>query len=73
MPKNPQAFDAIASFDSLPGSAFVRLPVVTALKGCSRVTIWRQVKDGLFPAPHKLGSRMVGWRVSEVRAALEGV
>jgi len=43
---------------------------VTALKGCSRVTIWRQVRDGLWPAPHKLGARMVGWRVSEVRKAL---
>lgn len=61
---------ALRDFDSLPGSAFVRLPVVVGLKGCSRVTIWRQVRDGLFPAPHKLGARMVGWRVSEVRAAL---
>lgn len=61
---------ALRDFDSLPGSAFVRLPVVTGLKGCSRVTIWRQVRDGTFPAPHKLGSRMVGWRVSELREAL---
>ena len=63
---------ALRDFDSLPDSAFVRLPIVTALKGCSRVTIWRQVRDGLWPAPHKLGARMVGWRVAEVRAALAG-
>lgn len=65
--------DALAQFDSLPDSAFVRQPVVLGLKGCSRVTLWRQVRDGLFPAPHKLGARMVGWRVADVRAALAGV
>lgn len=62
--------DALKQFDDLPGSAFVRLPVVLGLKGCSRVTLWRQVKDGLWPAPHKIGARMVAWRVSEVREAL---
>jgi|JI10StandDraft_1071094.scaffolds.fasta_scaffold37304_6 predicted DNA-binding transcriptional regulator AlpA len=72
MPAQKNTFDAVSGFDSLPGSAFIRLPVVLALKGCSRVTVWRQVKDGIFPAPHKLGARMVGWRVSEVRAALAG-
>lgn len=62
--------DALAQFDQLPGSAFIRLPIVLGLKSCSRVTLWRQVKEGLFPAPHKIGARMVAWRVSEVRAAL---
>lgn len=62
--------DSLKQFDELPGSAFIRLPTVLGLKGCSRVTLWRQVKDGLFPAPYKIGARMVAWRVSEVRAAL---
>lgn len=62
--------DSLKQFDELPGSAFIRLPTVLGLKGCSRVTLWRQVKDGTFPAPHKVGARMVAWRVSEVRAAL---
>jgi len=70
MTQTSNASAALRDFDSLPGSAFVRLPVVIGLKGCSRVTIWRQVRDGLWPAPHKLGARMVGWRVSEVRKAL---
>ena len=70
MPARVQSPEALAGFDQLPGSAFIRLPVVLGLKGCSRVTLWRQVKDGLFPAPHKIGARMVAWRVSEVRAAL---
>lgn len=70
MPARVQIPEALKQFDELPGSAYVRLPVVLGLKGCSRVTLWRQVKEGLWPAPHKVGVRMVAWRVSEVRAAL---
>lgn len=70
MPARVQIPEALKQFDELPGSAFVRLPVVLGLKGCSRVTLWRQIKDGTFPAAYKVGDRMVAWRVSEVRAAL---
>jgi len=27
----------------------------------SRVTIWRMVRDGLFPAPIRISARRVGW------------
>lgn len=70
MPAQVQIPEALKQFDELPDSAFIRLPIVLGLKGCSRVTLWRQVKNGTFPAPHKVGARMVAWRVSEVRTAL---
>lgn len=38
-----------------------RLPSVMARIGLSRTTIWRQVKEGTFPAPVKLGPQAVAW------------
>jgi predicted DNA-binding transcriptional regulator AlpA len=58
-------------FDSLPDSAYVRLPVVMGLYGIkSPSTIWRNVKRGLIPAPVKLTPNLAGWNVGELRAAL---
>lgn len=58
-------------FDSLPDSAHVRLPVVRGLYGgCSASAIWRNVKTGAIPAPHKLTSNIAGWNVGELRQAL---
>lgn len=34
----------------------------------SRMTLWRKTKDGSFPAPIKLSSRCVAWRVSAIEA-----
>jgi prophage regulatory protein len=36
-----------------------------------RVTLWRLVRSGEFPAPVKVGARRVAWRESEVRAWIE--
>ncbi len=38
-----------------------RLPSVIERIGLSRTTIWRQVKEGTFPAPVKLGPQAVAW------------
>ena len=62
---------ALQYFDSLPGSAFVRLPVVAALRGVSAATVWRHVKAGLLPAPVKIGPKATAWRVSDLRRAQE--
>lgn len=62
--------DALKNFDSLPDSANVRLPVVSALKACSPATIWRMVKRGDLPAPRKLSQRITAWNVGELRKAL---
>jgi predicted DNA-binding transcriptional regulator AlpA len=61
---------ALAAFDSLPDSAFVRLPTVAALFATSTATVWRRVKSGQLPAPVKLGPQISAWRVGELRAVL---
>lgn len=60
--------DTLATFSSLPDEAFVRLPVVRALRAnvCS-ATIWRHVKAGLLPEPVKLSAGVTAWRVGDLR------
>lgn len=60
----------LQNFDSLPDSAYVRLPVVEALYGCSAATVWRRSKDGGIPAPTKLSVRISGWNVGLLRKSL---
>ena len=65
-------------FDDLPDSAFVRenqlvnkhIPDYLPPVPFSAPTLWRKVKDGTFPKPVKLSSRVTVWRVSEIRAWL---
>lgn len=64
---NDPNFEALKSFDSLPDSAHVRVPVVAALRGCTVNTVWRHVKLGLVPAPKKLGPQITAWNVGELR------
>ena len=61
---------ALENFDRLPDSSHVRVPVVAALFGCGRSTIWQWTKDGRLPAAKKLGPRTTGWNVGELRAIL---
>ena len=61
---------AAAGFDSLPDAAFVRLPAVLALYGISQPTCWRWVALGKLPAPRKLGQRVSGFQVGELRRSL---
>ena len=57
-------------FDSLPDCAVIRLPVVLAVTGRSRASLWNDVKTGKFPQPLQIGPRSVGWRVGDIRALL---
>ena len=61
---------ALANFDAMPNSAYIRLPVIKALYGVSSATIWRGVKIGTIPKPSKLSERCTAWNVGLVRAAL---
>ena len=67
------AQDALTNFDNLPDSANVRLPVVKMLLGCSTATVWRWVKNGSFPKPHKLGEQLTAWNVGEIRHVLDAM
>lgn len=64
---------ALKNFDSLPNAAFVRLPVVTGILGCSKATVWRRCKQGELPNPVKLSAGTTAWRVSDIRAHLATV
>ena len=62
--------DALANFDQLPDSAYVRLPVMIGLFGISAASIWRGVKNQSIPKPVKLTERTTAWSVRLVRQAL---
>lgn len=57
-------------FDSLPATAFVRLPEVLRLIPVSRSTWWAGIKAGRYPGGVKLAPRVTAWRVSEIRALI---
>lgn len=61
---------ALEGFDTLPESANVRLPVVAALHGVSRVTVWRWSKSGKLPTPRRISEGVTGWNVGELRQCL---
>lgn len=62
--------EALAQFDNLPDSAYIRLPVVKRLYGVSSATIWRGVKSNTIPTPVKLTERTTAWNVGLIRADL---
>jgi predicted DNA-binding transcriptional regulator AlpA len=62
--------DALANFDQLPDSAYIRLPVMIGLFGISAASIWRGVKNQSIPKPVKLTERTTAWSVRLVRQAL---
>ena len=45
----------------------LRLPKVKAITGLSRSTIYLRMSEGAFPGQVNLGSRAVGWLVSEIQ------
>ncbi len=49
----------------------LRAPEVMARTGLSRVTIWRRVKAGSFPAPYVLGENSIGWTAQSIADWLE--
>ena len=64
-------------FDALPDSAFIResqlvqspkRPDAPAPLPFSAPTLWRKVKAGTFPKPHKLSERVTAFNVGAVRA-----
>ena len=62
--------EALANFDKLPDSAYIRLPVMKGLYGISSASIWRGVKKLTIPKPSKLTERTTAWNVGLIRADL---
>ena len=48
----------------------LRLPEVIALTGISKAAIYKQMKQGKFPTPKRVG-RSALWRRSDVQAWIE--
>jgi len=45
-----------------------RLPQVEEMTGRKRSAIYREISEGRFPKPIKLGPRAVGWLSDEVQS-----
>lgn len=59
--------------NTLPETGFLRLRSILAPAGpipVSKSTWWAGVKDGRFPKPVKLGSRITVWRAEDIRALI---
>ena len=64
--------------NSLPETGYVRLPQIIgdpkadppipAIIPVGKSTWWAGVKNGRFPKPVKLGSRITAWHVEDIRA-----
>nr|WP_225587802.1 AlpA family phage regulatory protein [Methylomonas fluvii] len=46
-------------------------PPIPAIIPIGRSTWWKGVKDGIYPAPVKLGPRTTVWRVEDIRGFIE--
>lgn len=58
----------------LPKTGFLRLKHILAPVGpipVSSSTWWAGVKDGRFPRPVKISTRVTVWRVEDIRALIE--
>lgn len=69
-------------FDQTPDSAYLRErqllgdtrdPNGPKLLPISRATLWRMVREGRFPSPHKLGPNTTAWLCGDVRRYLRNL
>ena len=51
----------------------LRRPEVEGMTRLSRAAIYAKMKRGEFPAPVRLGSNSVAWRLSDVEAWIESL
>ncbi|NDD12309.1 MAG: transcriptional regulator [Betaproteobacteria bacterium] len=66
----PTLTSCAVAFDKLPDSARVRPQDLCQLFNRHRQTIWRYVRDGHLPPPHRLFGGHPTWSVGEIRKAL---
>lgn len=76
MSETSKQSNSVCNFDQLPDSAFVReaklvqspkRPNAHPILPFSAPTLWRKVKNGTFPKPHRLSERVTAWQVGAVR------
>ena len=44
----------------------IRIDEVSQLTGLAKSTIYKKVSEGSFPPPVRLGTRSVGWRLTDI-------
>lgn len=57
--------------NGLSAIGYMREPQVLEIFPFSHSTLWRHVKDGRFPKPIKLSSRVTAWRAKDIQAHLD--
>lgn len=62
----------IVDLDQLPASALVSARQLQALAQRSRVSLWRDVREGRLADPVRLGANSIRWTVEDVRRYLSG-
>jgi len=74
--------EIIVAKPTLPETGFVRLPHIIGnpkanppippIIPVSKSTWWAGVKSGRYPQPVKLGPKITAWKISDIRALIEG-
>lgn len=67
-------------YRQIPETGFLRLPQIVgdkknnipAILPIGKSTFLKRVKDGVFPAPVRLGERTVAWKVEDIKALIAG-
>lgn len=57
----------------LPEPGFSRMPQLKSMFGMSKTTIYRQIQEGRFPSPVKLGERASAWRNSDLNQFIKSL
>lgn len=55
------------------GTPSIRLPEVLNLLGISKATLYRRIRDGLYPRPHHPSVRVSAWYLHEIEAIVRGL
>jgi len=56
--------------NTLPETGFLRLPEVLKYIPVGKTSWWNGVRVGKYPKSVKLGKRITGWRVEDIRALI---
>ena len=55
----------------ISNAGFASIRTVCSITTKSKPTIYRWVKNGLFPAPVRIGPNSVAWRAQDIRAWMD--
>jgi prophage regulatory protein len=62
----------IPEMKDLPDAGLLRIKQLLRFVPVSRSSWWAGVKAGRYPQPLKLSDRVTVWRISDIRALIEG-